>query len=119
MNAEEQKRARELWVEALRSGDYAQTDAALQDSFGYCCLGVLCDVAEHNGINVAREPSGYLHGAELNQQTAVMEWAGIQNGEGWFHTPTGRESLAGLNDDEASFQRLADIIESEPEGLFV
>lgn len=41
MNAE----LKAKWLEALRSGKYQQTDRALRDNNGYCCLGVLCEVA--------------------------------------------------------------------------
>lgn len=30
------------WVRALRSGKYTQTQLSLQDTNGYCCLGVAC-----------------------------------------------------------------------------
>lgn len=41
------------WIEALRSGKYLQKRGALRKvsasgSVGYCCLGVLCEVAGHN-----------------------------------------------------------------------
>jgi hypothetical protein len=32
------------WVAALQSGEYAQTQEALRDTKGYCCIGVLCDL---------------------------------------------------------------------------
>jgi len=32
------------WVEALRSGEYAQGRGAIRNKTGFCCLGVLCDV---------------------------------------------------------------------------
>jgi hypothetical protein len=32
------------WITALRSGDYKQTQEALCDDVGYCCLGVLAEV---------------------------------------------------------------------------
>jgi hypothetical protein len=32
------------WIAALNSGKYTQTNGALRNSKGYCCLGVLCDV---------------------------------------------------------------------------
>ena len=32
------------WKTALLSGEYAQTQDALRDSKGFCCLGVACDV---------------------------------------------------------------------------
>ena len=33
------------WSEALRSGKYSQAHEALCDGEGYCCLGVLLDIA--------------------------------------------------------------------------
>ena len=33
------------WLEALESGEYAQTQAALRRNDSYCCLGVACDVS--------------------------------------------------------------------------
>lgn len=33
------------WIHALRSGEYKQTRGVLRDKTGYCCLGVLADVA--------------------------------------------------------------------------
>lgn len=34
------------WVAALRSGEYQQGDRQLRDGDRYCCLGVLCEVAD-------------------------------------------------------------------------
>lgn len=39
-----------LWLDALRSGDYRQTQNTLKDNDGYCCLGVLCHVAAEAGL---------------------------------------------------------------------
>jgi hypothetical protein len=33
------------WVDALESGRYEQAHTALRVDNGYCCLGVLCDLA--------------------------------------------------------------------------
>lgn len=41
-----------LWVEALRSGKYTQGHGNLQYKGKFCCLGVSCEVAIENGINV-------------------------------------------------------------------
>jgi hypothetical protein len=38
------------WVEALRSGDYKQTQQTLYDGTGYCCLGVACDLLVKDGV---------------------------------------------------------------------
>lgn len=32
------------WVEALRSGEYKQTQGFLEKEGSYCCLGVYCEV---------------------------------------------------------------------------
>lgn len=39
MNSE----TKELWLKALRSGNYGQSKYHLHDENGYCCLGVLLD----------------------------------------------------------------------------
>lgn len=41
----EQLLARRKWVDALRSGKYAQTKTRLQSFNGFCCLGVACDIS--------------------------------------------------------------------------
>jgi len=38
------QRVKDLWIDALNSGSYSQTEAVLRDEYGYCCLGVLCDI---------------------------------------------------------------------------
>jgi hypothetical protein len=39
------------WLKALRSGEYRRAKGCLQENGAYCCLGVLCEVA-----NVEYEP---------------------------------------------------------------
>jgi hypothetical protein len=40
---------KQLWLKALRSGDYEQCTGALRKGNCYCTLGVLCDVSKmHN-----------------------------------------------------------------------
>lgn len=39
------KELRDKWVAALRSGEYKQVVGSLKTNDGYCCLGVLCEVA--------------------------------------------------------------------------
>ena len=34
----------QAWLDALRSGKFAQTKYNLKDDMGYCCLGVACEV---------------------------------------------------------------------------
>lgn len=39
------KKFKAKWLNALRSGKYAQTKETLADTDGFCCLGVACVVA--------------------------------------------------------------------------
>jgi hypothetical protein len=45
--------AKEVWLAALRSDEYAQTTGTLHDSEGFCCLGVLCDLYKKEHPDVA------------------------------------------------------------------
>lgn len=40
------KKYKEKWIDALESGEYKQIKGRLRSSYGYCCLGVLCDVVK-------------------------------------------------------------------------
>ncbi len=47
------KKYKEKWIAALRSGDYRQNRGSLrrmvdETNFGYCCLGVLCEVLKED-----------------------------------------------------------------------
>lgn len=82
-----------LWLEALRSGEYKQGVGVLHNETEdtYCCLGVLCDVAIKQGVNVEtttlerhgglddeREVTAYGDEAEYQiLPTAVKAWAGM------------------------------------------
>ena len=50
--------------------------------------------------------------------TRVMKWLGAKLYNGYFHTKDGPLSLSTMNDQGDSFVDIADIIESQPEGLF-
>jgi hypothetical protein len=110
-----------LWIAALRSGEYRQTQEALKDSDGgLCCLGVLCNL--HRGAVPGHEweSETYLEEAE-NLPDEVAEWAGMKYrpGEGDAGnlpvrvrlTAGSGAHLAVLNDVGASFSEIADVIE--------
>lgn len=113
-------------VAALRSGEYRQGQSVLHNNLddSFCCLGVACDIymKENGGRWLYNED--YYNGLEyLNQwkhlPNLVQKWLG-------FATPTGDyyqdddylSSLVELNDSGKSFDEIADVIESEPLGLF-
>lgn len=103
------------WVKALRSGEYTQGREWLRRSDNFCCLGVLCDLAVEVGVIPAPEKSSsgvtcYAYDGMVGAPSGkVQTWAGLGN-------PV---ALIALNDiEKASFEAIADFIESEPEGLF-
>jgi hypothetical protein len=110
------------WVVALRSGKYKQgcfTLRSIDDK--YCCLGVACDIAIQNGVSVSVHRDE-VHGRyEYDDSGAglpvtVMDWLGLTTQTGFYNKHDG---LIRDNDSlHLSFKRIADIIESKPEGLF-
>jgi len=107
------------WVKALRSGKYKQTiDGCLQDSKGYCCLGILCEVARKNRKNPIKPilVHNEIFGSGLEKQPKILRWAELKTNLGHY-TEIGYEniyeeaSLATLNDRGWSFKRIATFIE--------
>ncbi len=109
------KANRKLWIDALRSGKHKQTTGRLIDADGaMCCLGVLCVVAGMKPTNRSFDGT-----AEYAPGTA-MNFIGLEHDTGLFYDD-GDETkmLSALNDNGATFNEIADIIESEPNGLFL
>lgn len=122
MNAE----ARRLWVDALRSDRYQQGTGALHTVGGYfCCLGVLCEVALEQGMQLRVAPVPHdthrlsYEGEDSYLPDEVVAWAGLS-----FANPTVPQpvypggdlatpvTLADLNDVTGlSFAEIADLIE--------
>lgn len=116
------------WVQALRSGDYQQTFGQLQRvanadesrPLGFCCLGVLCELAVAAGV-INRYGNPYSSGVEYGMEytrssgglvSAVTKWANLNStvviidGEG--------RSLASINDGrDFTFAQIADLIEEQ------
>jgi hypothetical protein len=94
------------WVKALRSGKYRQTAGKLQDYKGYCCLGVLCEVAPEK---LRHKDDLFLIGANLFCQPKVRLWSDIRSLDGKILGINA--SLANKNDNGWSFKRIATFIE--------
>lgn len=115
------------WIAALRGNRYKQTREDLQDSDGYCCLGVgVCRANLKGKVNVSRDTSKFLDGGDLGDQPGVQEYLGLRSDVGHPDKPytfRGKEvttSLVNLNDEEgASFKEIADVLENNPEAFFV
>ncbi len=132
MNQDIKKR----WVDALRSGSYDQDKNLLATSDGYCCLGVLCEIAvqdgvvfKENGIYTSAEDHYDYSFEELPE--AVQHWAGLSemdysenpltdveytytNSDIAIKRPADRKNahLSELNDDMGyNFDQIADVID--------
>lgn len=99
------------WVKALRSGEYRQTTRRLHDDNGFCCLGVLADIAV----------DGYwARDEDVGDWILVDEGNGERMSEGLIDLNVAskigvkkyQEKLANLNDlNQLTFPQIADWIE--------
>jgi hypothetical protein len=102
------------WVKALRSGKYKQTKNVLYeaDRNAFCCMGVACDIS---GVSPEK-----WHGSDYTVlPLEVQEKLNLSSDYGSFLDEEDDTSLVMFNDILGySFDQIADIIESEPKGLF-
>lgn len=97
------------WVEALRSGNYKQTQGRLKrhkdGEESYCCLGVLCDISPAKEYEVRSYGGHSTYLGSINQPPhIVLEWAGLGYSDVLY--------LMTLNDISLlSFNVIADIVE--------
>lgn len=121
------------WVAALRSGEYQQGKHVLHnvDENTFCCLGVLCDLAVKAGIlgagsheyNNTADGDIEVYGAEGDRHSAggvtlpeeVRAWTGLvdDNPEVFDDESDEDHDLATLNDEGATFEYLAELIERD------
>ena len=130
----EKEEIKTQWVNALRRGEYKQGTQYLRktdpDSHAdkFCCLGVLCDLAAKAGVIPSpsaafstgnnASPIGVYGSNRTSLPVPVMKWVGVKTDMGQFRDGRSIVSLADLNDSGESFATIADLIESNPEGLF-
>lgn len=107
---------KQRWVDALRSGNYAQGTGFLrQEGDGlpvdkWCCLGVLCDLGAQDGYGhwqdtgiVGTYVDGLEHKAETMPTALILEWADLSQ--------KSADGLANLNDCGETFASIAEHIE--------
>ncbi|MFY1688155.1 hypothetical protein [Plantactinospora sp. WMMB782] len=120
---------KDQWTAALRSGEFKQGASRLRTAEGYCCLGVLCEIAVKEGVigpasqdehglyeypdphlsdnPEENDPDRTVHGVLPD---AVVKWAGLGDFNPVIHGLT----LADRNDNQGwTFDQLADLIERE------
>jgi hypothetical protein len=119
------------WIAALESGEYEQGMNFLMTTDNkYCCLGVACMIYNKSVLasdqlvieTILGEDEGedkdYItvdgHAGVLPEP--VRKWLKLITPSGAWAEP-GCE-LTGMNDAGNTFTEIADLIKSEPEGLF-
>lgn len=123
------QKVKKKWVEALRSGDYEQGQERLVRDGKYCCLGVLCDLAEQEGVVVRRtgglfqDPNYAYDDSSIVLPKVVQKWAGLKDGmfkgekshgEAPHVTISGEvRPLSDHNDNGKDFIVIADAIERD------
>ncbi len=107
------------WVKALRSGNYQQTTGCLNDSTGFCCLGVaMKEFAPNAELRVDDgKNSGCIYGEHPTDNRASPAWLKTINDDFEDRVSIddtwGSASLAELNDDHnLSFDEIADCLEA-------
>lgn len=126
---------KEMWVNALRSGEYNQATGKLKTPQGFCCLGVLTDlyvkeknqewILQSNNPEVI-DPEDYYTFQQTDDflPTSVSNWAGLNTNcpevmvendycEEYSDDEYVPKELSDLNDNGASFIEIADLIESQ------
>jgi hypothetical protein len=106
------------WIAALRSGKYEQTVGKLHDSGGYCCLGVAAKefVSDDVKVEVNANGVGTYDGDDAEAPLYVMSALGLFDACGCSSGE--EEGLTEINDNGASFDRIADLLESDPSMYF-
>lgn len=91
------------WIDALRSGKYAQVKGALKTDQGYCCLGVLQEI---NGRMTDKQCSN-------GSYCSVTRKAGVLTAQDFeFFGTFDTLAAMGMNDIGCSFKDIADWIEA-------
>lgn len=111
------KRVKELWINALVSGEYSQAYGQLRTEWGYCCWGVLCNL---HAKETGNEWNGNTYlGATKFIPEEVEKWAGLEKiGEGVIRgyqvTYEGNQLyLDVLNDTAVDFSTIAEVIKEQ------
>lgn len=122
------KKTKQKWVKALRSGKYQQGEGSLRKTSScftggeedkeenkFCCLGVLCDIVEPKKWKLMT-PGGdhWMNGNAPNigfPRDELQAKLGLDKLDKRSDTETVAQKLAIMNDDGKSFNVIADWIE--------
>ena len=104
----------ELWIDALRNGEYEQSKRVLKDYKGFCCLGVACEIYREN-VGGHWDEEGCFHEGEedysgMTLPVSIQGWLGVEGDD-----PTlGEFTASHLNDVKGlTFDQIADLLEDK------
>lgn len=101
------------WVEALESGEYAQTTGALRKGNNYCCLGVACDKYSSDNWKLCGRRGTYELGEETSDSRLIQTVKNslfLRSSTGSFRYAYAGYSLFALNDSGFTFSEIVRII---------
>ncbi len=115
---------KEKWVAALRSGDYPRGKGCLSNAGKFCPLGVLCEVAIKEGLDIHTKqltPLNGIHSMSYDGEKSflpwsVSHWCGLSNDSPVVVLIKNGSliPLTALNDTfDYSFEKIADLIEEQ------
>lgn len=96
------------WVAALRSGEYKQITGFLRYEEGFCCLGVLCDLANSKGWRQNKN-AGFTYAATASITHPIS--LPFEVGHNYGIPNAVMRKLAYMNDEGRDFSEIADYIE--------
>jgi len=94
-----------LWINALRSGEYQQTQGWLNKGTGFCCLGVLCDlylktVKPTDARWIDKVAPGDVRLFEFDAVTSADPDYPVSHSHNGASLPEPVQEWAGLSDDD-------------------
>ena len=118
---------KELWCAALESGEYLQAKDRLRTETGFCCLGVLSDLAVKAGLQKwsyntdygcegygIPEEDGFFTRGVLHKD--IQNWAGLTGPTAFdpvVRTDNKTHRLSVLNDQGYDFKTIAQLIREQ------
>ena len=110
----------QLWLQALRSNNYAQGMQHLNTPHGFCCLGVACEIFKDAlDLEVKILPTQtFYEGVSGTAPVRVIEHLGLYGDVGEADPTSSKNSLARLNDEGISFTEIADLVTADPAVYF-
>lgn len=91
------------WLRALRSDKFKQGREQLRDGDRFCCLGVLCELAERSGV-IESYKGNYL-------PADVVTWAGVPNNDPIVLGRALADRNDGVEGRPQNFKQIANLIE--------